>query len=205
MWNYDLEGAKRLLAEAGYAKGFKFTFLSRSSSDDRFLALFDHALRECGVEMKIVRKDFAGWMRDMDTFSFDMTWAAWGASVFRNPEVQWHSSEGRRQGGNNITGLDIPEVDCIIEAEKKMMTVAERNDAYRRIDKLVSDAVPYVLLWQTDEHRILHWNKFGSPKIPLGVYGDESAVFSYWWHDPDRVEELERAEKEGKCLPTAMN
>ena len=205
MWEYDLEGAKRLLADAGYAKGFKFTFLSRSAGEDKFLALFDHSLRECGIEMKIVRKDFAGWMRDMDTFSFDMTWAAWGASVFRNPEVQWHSAEGRRQCGNNITGLDIPEVDRIIEAEKTMMTVAERNDAYRRIDKLVSDAVPYVLLWQTDEHRILHWNKFGAPAMPLGVYGDESAVFTYWWHDQDRVEELDRAEKEGKCLPTATN
>ena len=204
-WEYDVEGAKRLLAESGYANGFKFTFLSRSSSDDKFLALFDHALRECGIEMKIVRKDFAGWMRDMDSFSFDMTWAAWGASVFRNPEVQWHSAEGRRQSGNNITGLDIPEVDRIIEEEKTMTTFAERNDAYRRIDKLITDAVPYVLLWNTDEHRILYWNKFGAPEKMLGIYGDESAVFTYWWHDPDRLEELERAVKEGKCLPTVTN
>ena len=205
LWEYDVEGAKRLLAEAGYANGFKFTFLSRSSGDDKFLALFDHSLRECGIEMKIVRKDFAGWMRDMDSFNFDMTWAAWGASVFRNPEMQWHSAEGRRSGGNNITGLDIPEVDRIIEEEKSMMSVAERADAYRRIDRLVADAVPYVLLWNTDEHRILCWNKFGMPDMPLGIYGDESAVLSYWWHDQDRAEELERAMKEEKCLPSIMN
>ena len=204
-WEYDPEGAKKLLAKAGYEKGFKFTFLSRSSTDDKFLALFDHALRGCGIEMKIVRKDFAGWMRDMDSFSFDMTWASWGGSMFRNPEMQWHSAEGRRQGGNNIVGLDIPEVDRIIKAENTMMSVAERNDAYRRIDKLVTDAVPYVLLWQTDEHRLLHWNKFGMPEMKLGRYGDESAILGYWWHDPDRAEELDIAVKEGKCLPTVTN
>ena len=204
-WTYDVEGAKRLLAKAGYADGFSFTFLSRSSSEDKFLALFDHSLRECGIKMKIVRKDFAGWMRDTDSFNFDMTWAAWGASIFRNPETQWHSSEGRRRSGNNLTGLDIPEVDRIIEEEKVMKTVAERTEAYRRIDKLVSDAVPYVLLWQTDEHRILYWNRFGSPEKPLGIYGDESAILTYWWHDQDRADELKMAIGEGKCLPTTTN
>ena len=204
-WTYDVEGAKRLLAKAGYAGGFSFTFLSRSSSEDKFLALFDHSLRECGITMKIVRKDFASWMRDMDSFSFDMTWAAWGASVFRNPEVQWHSAEGRRPGGNNVTGLDIPEVDRIIEQEKSMATFAERADAYRRIDKLVTDAVPYVLLWHTAEHRLLYWNKFGMPGKPLGIYGNESAILSYWWHDADRAEELKWATGEGKCLPTTTD
>ena len=204
-WTYDVEGAKRLLAKAGCAGGFSFTFLSRSSSEDKFLALFDHSLRECGITMKIVRKDFASWMRDMDSFSFDMTWAAWGASVFRNPEVQWHSAEGRRPGGNNVTGLDIPEVDRIIEQEKSMATFAERADAYRRIDKLVTDAVPYVLLWHTAEHRLLYWNKFGMPGKPLGIYGNESAILSYWWHDADRAEELKWATGEGKCLPTTTD
>ena len=27
--------------------------------------------------MRIERKDFAGWMRDMDGFNFEMTWASW--------------------------------------------------------------------------------------------------------------------------------
>ena len=205
LWKYDPDGAKKLLEEAGYPNGFKFTFLSRSSGEDKFLAPFSAALEKCGVKMDIVRKDFASWMRDMDTFSFYMTWAAWGASLIRTPEMSWHSREGRRRGGNNITGIAIPEVDALIEREKTMTSVAEREAVYRRIDRLVSDAVPYVLLWQTSEHRILYWNKFGMPEKPLGIYGNESAILSYWWHDVDRADELKRAMGEGKCLPTTTN
>ena len=202
MWEYDPEGAKRLLEEAGLGKGFKFTFLSRSGGEDKFLSLFSAALARCGVEMDIVRKDFASWMRDTDSFNFQMTWAAWGASVFRNPDTTWHSREGKHNGGSNITGLDIPEVDEIIEREKTMMSAAEREDAYRRIDKLVSDAVPYVLLWQTDEHRLLYWNKFGTPATVLGRLGSEEGVLSYWWYDEDRAEELRDAMESNTCLPS---
>ena len=150
----------------------------------------------------LFRSDFAGWMRDMDTFSFDMTWAAWGASVIRNPETMWHSREGRRQGGNNITGLALPEVDELIAREKSMMSAAEREEVYRRIDRLVSDAVPYVLLWHTDEHRILYWNKFGTPASVLGRLGGEEGVLSYWWYDDDRVRELDDAVGSRTCLPS---
>ena len=200
-WEYDPEGAERLLQEAGLGGGFKFAFLSRSSGEDKFLSLYSAALAKCGITMDIVRKDFAGWMRDMDTFSFDMTWAAWGASVFRNPETMWHSREGSRHGGSNVTGLSIPEVDALIEKEKGMMSAADRENAYRRIDSLVAAAVPYVLLWHTDEHRILYWNKFGTPATVLGRLGGEEGALAYWWYDEDRAEELSDAMKGGGFLP----
>ena len=200
-WEYDPEGARLLLQEAGVGGGFKFTFLSRSSGEDKFLSLYSSALEKCGIKMEIVRKDFAGWMRDMDTFSFDMTWAAWGASVFRNPETMWHSREGARNGGNNITGLSIPEVDALIEREKEMQSAADRENAYREIDSKIAAAVPYVLLWHTDEHRILYWNKFGTPETVLGRLGGEEGALAYWWYDEDRAEELAEAVNGGGFLP----
>ena len=211
-FSYDVEGAKALLAEAGWkknAKGvlekdgreFRFTFLSRATSEDKFLSLFNHALEQCGIKMNIARKDFAGWMRDMDDFNFEMTWASWGGTVFRNPEITWLSSEADRKGSNNVTGFKSAEVDEIIKAEKGMMKMSDRADAYRRIDALVSAEVPYVLLWNIAETRLLYWNKFGMPDAVLGKYSNEDCIFAYWWYDDDKAAELADAISGRTCLP----
>ena len=200
-YKYDIAAAKALLKEAGYEKGFKFKFLSRAGSEDKFLALFNHALRQCNIEMEIVRKDFAGWMRDMDAFNYDMTWASWGASIFRTPEIQWLGSEADRKGSNNIVGFKNARVDELIAQEKEMQTVAERVEAYREIDRIVCEQVPYAFLWNIAEHRILYWNKFGMPRQIMSRYGDEDSVFTYWWYDEDRAAELKDAVMNHKCLP----
>ena len=41
----------------------------------------------------------------MDEFNFDMTWAAWQTSVYKDPESMWHSKEAKRKASNNITGF----------------------------------------------------------------------------------------------------
>ena len=201
VWRYDVDGARALLARAGLGGGFSFSFLSRSATEDKFLSLFSRALAECGVKMEIVRKDFAAWMRDMDEFNFDMTWASWGAGVVKYPELSWSSAEAARRGSNNITGFSDPEVDRLIAAEKGMESAADRLAAYREIDARVAAAVPYVLLWQTDSTRILYWNKFGTPRTVLSRLGREDSALSHWWYDADRAEELERAARGGTCLP----
>lgn len=210
---YDFEGAKQLLEEAGFrqdpqtgkleqnGRPFTFTFLSRSSTEDKFLTPFVENLRRLGIEMDIKRKDFAGWMRDMDSFEFDMTWQSWSATLFRNPETSWLSREADRQHSNNTVGFKSAAVDRLIEAEKTMETVAERNAAYREIDRLVTAECPYAFLWNIAAKRLLYWNKFGMPDTVLPKYDNEAGVLTYWWYDSDRAEELEAAMDRGTCLP----
>lgn len=214
MHAYDPAKAARLLAEAGWTKDpadgklkkagrvFAFTFLSRDPTEDKFLALFDQELRAQGITMSIVRKDFASWMRDMDEFAFDMTWASWGAGTVKYPELAWSGAEADRKGSNNITGFRSAEVDRLIAAEKGMDDAAARLDAYRKIDALVAAEVPYVLLWQTDSTRLIYWNKFGTPDGVLAPAMREEAALPYWWYDADRADELERAMRDGGFLPT---
>jgi len=211
---YDPEKAAALLAEAGWkretadgplvkdGRKFAFTFLSRSSTEDKFLVLFDRELRRQGVTMSIVRKDFAGWMRDMDSFAYDMTWASWGAGTVKYPELSWSGAEADRKGSNNITGFKSAAVDRLIAEEKGFSRAADRLAAYRKIDALIAAEVPYALLWQTDSTRLLYWNKFGMPKTVLSPFDREESVLAYWWYDADRVAELEHAMAHDGFLPT---
>ncbi|MGQ9660967.1 MAG: extracellular solute-binding protein [Kiritimatiellia bacterium] len=213
VYEFDKEKARKLLAEAGWrvnqqtglleknGRPFSFCFLSHDASSEKFLAIYAEDLKDVGIRMKIERKDWAAWAKDMDEFNFDMTWVAWSEGLFKDPEGMWHSKEAKRRGGNNITGFQDPGVDELIEKQKAIFDVAKRNEIYRQIDAIIAPLCPYALLWNINATRLLYWNKFGTPPTVLSKYGDERSAFWYWWLDEDSVAELNSAMRRGAYLP----
>lgn len=198
--------ARELLKKAGWKvnsktgfleknkEKFTFRFLSNDSSSDKFLAIYAEDLKDVGIEMIIDKKDWASWARDMDEYNYQMTWAAWSTGVFKDPETMWASKEADRKGGNNITGFKDKKVDELIEKQKGIFNVNERNDIFRQIDQIICQSFPYALLWNIDYTRLLYWNKFGTPPTVLSKYGDESSALAYWWADPDAQAALSDSE-----------
>lgn len=210
----DKKKARDLLAQAGWivnpktgilekkGKKFTFKFLTRSASSEKFLAIYAEDLKDVGIEMTIDKKDWASWARDMEEFNFQMTWAAWSSGIFKDPESMWSSKEADRKSGNNITGLKNKEVDRLIEKQKTLFDIQKRNDIYRKIDQIIYQEYPYVLLWNIDYTRLLYWNKFGTPPTVLSKYGDESSALWYWWIDPDSEAALNDAIDMNTPLPS---
>jgi microcin C transport system substrate-binding protein len=209
---FDVDAARALLTEAGWrvndngqlekdGKPFVINFLTRSATADRFLLIYREALEEVGIQLTIDRKDWSAWAKDMDEYNFDMTWAAWGAGLFKDPESMWHSRHRDQPSGNNITGFSHPDVDEKIDSIKEEFDVEKRHDVVREIDAILAREVPYVLLWHTDIVRLLYWNKLGTPDHVLTKYGSEHAAESLWWADPGLAADLKAAKENGDKLP----
>jgi len=210
---FDKDKARTLLKEASWSvnaktgllekdgKPFRFHFLSRETSTDKFLVIYQEALKDAGIEMLIDKKDLAAWAKDMDEFNFEMTWAAWSSGVRKDPEPMWYSAEAERRSGQNLSGVKNPAIDDLVVRQRSIFDIRERHAICRQIDRLLTEAVPYVLLWNINYTRLLYWNKFGTPPTVLGKYGDERAAYWYWWADEDAAAELKDALRDGLPLP----
>ncbi|NQZ68692.1 MAG: ABC transporter substrate-binding protein, partial [Lentisphaeria bacterium] len=211
--HFDPVAARALLKKAGWVanpktgllekngKSFEFSFLTRSASSDKFIKIYIEDLAKVGIKLSINRKNWAAWMKTMDAFDYQMTWAAWGAGTKKDPEGLWHSKEADRKAGHNSTGFKNAAVDALIEKQKSIFDIKERHDIVRQIDQIIYTEFPYALLWGNNYHRILYWNKFGMPDWVFSKYGDEDSAISYWWFDEDAQSDLGNAQKNDKALP----
>lgn len=212
-FSFDVPRARALLDEAGWmrdpktgartkdGKPLSFVFLANSDGSEKFLARYRAVLAEEGIGLKTERKDWAGWVRDMDEFAFDLTWCAWSSGREKDPESMWSGAQAAERGSNNVTGFADPRVDALIEAQKTEFSLEKRDAIDREIDALVTAQVPYILLWNADSTRLLWWNKFGMPESILSEHGGEDDAIALWWYDPDAAEALSDAQSTGAALP----
>lgn len=213
LYSFDKDKARALLMQGGWVanpetgllekdgRPFKFKFLTRDPSSDKFLAIYLEDLKDLGIEFTIEKKDWAAWVQDMEEYNYDMTWAAWGASLRKDPESMWSSKEADRPSGNNITGFKNTRVDEIIEAQKSIFDVTTRHEMLKEVDSILAAEAPYALLWNINATRLLYWNRFGTPPTVLGKFGNESAAFDLWWYDEDAASELKDAMDAGENVP----
>jgi microcin C transport system substrate-binding protein len=210
---FDPAQARQLLDEAGWVPNpstgirekngvaLRITFLERDASSSKFVLPFREVLKNVGIDLSIQQTDWAGWTREMNEYNFDMTWAAWGASIFNDPEGSWHSKWVKEPSGNNITGFANAEVDALIDGMREEFDAEKRNQTIRKIDQILTAEMPYVLLWNRSHHRLLYWNKFGTPDHVLGAIDDEAAAKRFFWLDPDQEADLQAAMEAKLPLP----
>jgi len=149
--DYDVDEAKRLMAEAGFAGGIKGEFLLTHDLGNRFFSegeLVVEALRNIGIDMTITIKDGAERQATWEAGKFDLAFGfpgyGWDPSdwLFRG----YHSSVNKNYRPNSYLSDSL--LDQLIEAEEAEVDPAKRFE-------LVAEAQRYL---QEKQYRTMSTN-----------------------------------------------
>ena len=153
-YNYDPEKAKKLLAEAGYANGFEVTCNTPETGfavqqPVAMLQVIQSNLAAVGITMKIQTLEFATYMSRYQFGDYEMTMRAYYSNQ-SDPDNYLtnlhHSRQQPKPEGNG--GLDTgyyvnPEVDKLIDAQRKELDVQKRIALVHQAIKLIVDDAPW--------------------------------------------------------------
>ena len=135
-YTYDLEGAKALLAEAGYTDGFEFEVVIFGALDADLFTLAAQQLQRVGVTMKV---SVVASPPEMQQTGFDHAnqksiFVSAGASRLSMVQAWYHS-----QGNENSLANNDPEFDAMIEAFNNCTSLEEQKKIGMEMDQYFAE------------------------------------------------------------------
>ncbi len=118
---YDPEGARRLLAEAGYPAGFNLTIHcsnNRYVNDERICQALGQMLTRVGIQTTVQALPFATWITAASRQDYSMIFGGWGIDT-AEPSSPLGSllatfDRATGQGASNRSRYSNPEVDRLV-------------------------------------------------------------------------------------------
>lgn len=143
----DVEGAKALLAEAGFPDGFKSTVLVSSFPlEQPYGIILQSQLAEIGVQLEIIEMELGEFLTKIFTDKdFDMTMLSDAASpdpsTFMNAYLM-------STGGANGGSYNNPELDALLVAASSTFDETVRAENYRKVFELLVEEAPLPIILQ---------------------------------------------------------
>jgi peptide/nickel transport system substrate-binding protein len=168
---YDPDRARQLLKEAGHPN-LSFTFRTSSEDEARLLAAaLQQQLQEVGIRMQIRSNEFATFFADVVSGNFQAYSLRWIGSD--DPDIFnliFHSKRVPPNGANR-GHYSNPEVDRLIDFSRRELDRDKRREAYKRIQQIVAEELPYVSLFYLDNVCVYNRRIQGMRLYPAGEYG----------------------------------
>ena len=154
VYQYNLEKAKELLAEAGYPNGFSCRYhVGHLALRQAYGEFFANALSQIGINVEIVALDAATNAQALKVeHNFDIY--TWGIAP-TNGDIDFANRFFYTDAPNNIFGYSDPEMDAMIDAAAQEVDTAKRSEMNAAIQKKVLDECIIVPIYQQEDIRCL--------------------------------------------------
>ena len=174
----DIEGAKALLADAGYADGFKtkitswseYSFLSNAAT------VIQEQLRQIGIDAELELVD-NGTMISQVYGDRDFDLAVTGTSAYVDPHGLFLNNFASTSGGNFVS-YDNPALDDLIAQGIAVTDTEARAEVYRQIQTVLLADLPWVNLFVANQYEVMKDTILGYKHVATGsnLFLRES-----WW------------------------
>jgi peptide/nickel transport system substrate-binding protein len=188
-YEYSLEKAQMLLADAGWKKNqkgileknnkpFSFAVLINQGNESRLKTaqILKEQLKRVGIDLTIKVLEWQAMLHEfIDKKKFEAVIMGWALS--RDPDMYdiWHSSK-TKEGGFNFISYKNDVVDRLLVEGRRTFDMKKRKKIYHRIHEILADDQPYTFLYVPDALPVLHKRFKGIEKAPIGIWYD----FIYW-------------------------
>lgn len=178
LYDFNVEKAKQLLAEAGWAdsdgngildkniNGVKtplqltYTFNKGNPMRETVGLLLQEWLKKAGIALEVKNMDWSLYLSNLKQQKIQMFYGSWVTDPRDDdPKQIWHTSS--RNGGSNYTGFGNAQTDALIDNIRKELDPAKRNVMYHQWQKILHDEVPYIFLNNQTYRNCIH-KRFGN-------------------------------------------
>ena len=192
--------ANALLEEAGWVIGddglrrnengevLSLEFVDDSPAFERIVLPFIENLQLLGIQAKFELIDSAELEQRQEDFNFDIMISRLRVTLSPSLELRsvFGSSSADKPGTFNLSGIEDPVVDALIEEIISAESRAEMEVRVTALDRVLRDKVIWTPNWYKGTHWIAYWDVFGKPEIKSPYIRGED----YWWWDEDKYQEL---------------
>ncbi|MFT7286196.1 MAG: oligopeptide transport system substrate-binding protein [Halieaceae bacterium] len=188
VFDYDLEGARALLAEAGYPNGegwpgIEVTYNTSESHRKIAVAVQQMWKDALNIEITISNQEWKVYLDSVSTMNFDIARRGWiGDYVDPNNFLDLYLSGG----GNNNTGYADPVYDELIQIQApQAKTREDRFALFREAETMLMKQMPIIPIYTYTSRHLIHPAVCGMPSNLM-----DSLNLKYVWLDPQRSSSL---------------
>lgn len=152
LYDYDLDKAKKLLAEAGYKEGELKLEIAISENNEvrkNTALLLQSDLAKIGIDLKIKTYAWPTYLDLVTSGKHQLALGSWTPD-YPDPDYNlWYFAHSSSKGpGFNLAFYDNPKVDALLEKARASVDENLREKTYKEVQEIMAEDVPYIFVAQ---------------------------------------------------------